>query len=343
MSTFKNFEQFVNEQYLPEAGIFSGFAKDDKFTVNEVSLDPKVSGEIARFEFTLKSKTLSVDEIRNEVIKRLAADDRITSKLAGNIVFLIASEPSKRGLTDRVVISGVLSIRNSAKYDKTKATPLTTVGQLTVYNGTDSANMSISETDAALIAAADLAAKQKAAADAQKTVAAEPQKPAAAPAPVEQPKFNSEADQAVIINKLEIAFGTITDLSPLVKGDKYNRLVQILQELMMRSNAEAKRLLSEDGKRPNPADGFYGTRTANALSEFITGSKAGEEALNLAKMNEVIRSIAKTIPPAEVDAALAVAKPAAKTSPSPAVKKAGQVSITGKTATTPKGTKLTFL
>ena len=28
---------------------------------------------------------------------------------------------------------------------------------------------------------------------------------------------------------------------------------------------------------------------------------------------------------------------------SPAVKKAGQVSITGKTATTPKGTKLTFL
>ena len=163
------------------------------------------------------------------------------------------------------------------------------------------------------------------------------------PEPAAQPKFNSDADQAVIINKLEIAFGTITDLSPLVKGDKYNRLVQILQELMMRSNSEAKRLLSEDGKRANPADGFYGTRTANALSEFITGSKAGEEALNLDKMNEVIRSIAKTIPPAEVDAALAVAKPAAKTSPSPAVKKAGQVSITGKTATTPKGTKLTFL
>lgn len=152
MKSFKSFDDFINESYNRSTGtkgtmplneaLLSFLTPDQKFKVDEDKPDAK-AGEIAAFHFVMKMETENPDEAKKNAANELSASTVVMNKVANNIVFIAVTKDKERSITGQQIFKGILSVRDAANYDTSKAQPFLTSanGKLKLYKAEDATKM----------------------------------------------------------------------------------------------------------------------------------------------------------------------------------------------------------
>ena len=153
MKSFKSFDDFINESYTRSTGtkgtlplneaLLSFLTPDQKFKVDEDKPDAK-AGELAAFHFVMKMETENPDEAKKNAADQLSTSSVVMNKVNANtIVFIAVTKDKERSLTGQQIFKGILSVRDAAQYDASKAQPFLTSsnGKLKLYKAEDATKM----------------------------------------------------------------------------------------------------------------------------------------------------------------------------------------------------------
>ena len=153
MKSFKSFDDFINESYTRSTGtkgtlplneaLLSFLTPDQKFKVDEDKPDAN-AGELAAFHFAMKMETENPDEAKKNAADQLSVSSVVMNKVNANtIVFIAVTKDKERSATGQQIFKGILSVRDAAQYDASKAQPFLTSsnGKLKLYNAEDATKM----------------------------------------------------------------------------------------------------------------------------------------------------------------------------------------------------------
>ena len=153
MKSFKSFDDFINESHNRSTGtkgtlplneaLLSFLTPDQKFKVDEDKPDAK-AGELAAFHFVMKMETENPDEAKKNAADQLSTSSVVMNKANANtIVFIAVTKDKERSITGQQIFKGILSVRDAAQYDASKAQPFLTSsnGKLKLYNAEDATKM----------------------------------------------------------------------------------------------------------------------------------------------------------------------------------------------------------
>ena len=153
MKSFKSFDDFINESHNRSTGtkgtlplneaLLSFLTPDQKFKVDEDKPDAK-AGELAAFHFVMKMETENPDEAKKNAADQLSTSSVVMNKANANtIVFIAVTKDKERSITGQQIFKGILSVRDAAQYDASKAQPFLTSsnGKLKLYKAEDATKM----------------------------------------------------------------------------------------------------------------------------------------------------------------------------------------------------------
>ena len=153
MKSFKSFDDFINESHNRSTGtkgtlplneaLLSFLTPDQKFKVDEDKPDAK-AGELAAFHFVMKMETENPDEAKKNAADQLSTSSVVMNKANANtIVFIDVTKDKERSITGQQIFKGILSVRDAAQYDASKAQPFLTSsnGKLKLYKAEDATKM----------------------------------------------------------------------------------------------------------------------------------------------------------------------------------------------------------
>ena len=153
MKSFKSFDDFINESHNRSTGtkgtlplneaLLSFLTPDQKFKVYEDKPDAK-AGELAAFHFAMKMETENPDEAKKNAADQLSTSSVVMNKVNANaIVFIAVTKDKERSATGQQIFKGILSVRDAAQYDASKAQPFLTSsnGKLKLYKAEDATKM----------------------------------------------------------------------------------------------------------------------------------------------------------------------------------------------------------
>ena len=153
MKSFKSFDDFINESHNRSTGtkgtlplneaLLSFLTPDQKFKVDEDKPDAK-AGELAAFHFVMKMEADNPDEAKKNAADQLSTSSVVMNKVNANtIVFIAVTKDKERSITGQQIFKGILSVRDAAQYDASKAQPFLTSsnGKLKLYKAEDATKM----------------------------------------------------------------------------------------------------------------------------------------------------------------------------------------------------------